>query len=118
MVKPEWGQKRVCATCAAHFYDLRRSPILCPKCKAEFDPEAILKARRSRSSAAKAAPVEVRKPEVEPEVPVVVEEEAEEEVEPVEEKEAAEVLEDTSDLADGEDQVAEVREQIDDPQRE
>ena len=117
MVKPEWGQKRVCATCAAHFYDLRRSPILCPKCKAEFDPEAILKSRRSRSSAAKAPPVEVRKPREEPEVPALVEE-AEEEVEPVEEKEAAEVLEDTSDLAGDEDQVAEVREQIDDPQRE
>ncbi len=55
MAKPEWGVKRVCQSCAAKFYDLKRSPITCPKCNAPFDPEALLKSRRSRPSPAKAA---------------------------------------------------------------
>lgn len=52
MAKPEWGTKRVCKSCAAKFYDLKRSPILCPKCGAKFDPEALLKSRRPRTPAA------------------------------------------------------------------
>lgn len=46
MAKPEWGTKRICQSCSAPFYDLRRDPIVCPKCSAVFDPEAILKSRR------------------------------------------------------------------------
>ena len=52
MVKPEWGTKRHCQSCAAAFYDLNRSPIICPKCKAEFDPEAHLRSRRGRAGTA------------------------------------------------------------------
>jgi uncharacterized protein (TIGR02300 family) len=55
VAKPEWGVKRVCQSCAAKFYDLGRSPITCPKCAAPFDPEALLKSRRSRPTPAKAA---------------------------------------------------------------
>ncbi len=32
MPKPEWGAKRACASCGARFYDLNRTPIVCPKC--------------------------------------------------------------------------------------
>ncbi len=46
MAKPEWGTKRICQSCSAPFYDLRRDPIVCPKCEAVFDPEAILKSRK------------------------------------------------------------------------
>ena len=46
MAKPEWGTKRICQSCSAPFYDLRREPIVCPKCEAVFDPEAILKSRK------------------------------------------------------------------------
>jgi uncharacterized protein (TIGR02300 family) len=55
VAKPEWGVKRACQSCAAKFYDLNRSPITCPKCAAPFDPEALLKSRRSRPAPAKAA---------------------------------------------------------------
>ncbi len=55
MAKLEWGVKRVCQSCAAKFYDLNRSPITCPKCAAPFDPDALLKSRRSRPAPAKAA---------------------------------------------------------------
>lgn len=30
--KPEWGEKRECPECGARFYDLKRDPIICPKC--------------------------------------------------------------------------------------
>lgn len=60
MVKEDWGMKRVCQHCSARFYDLRRSPIICPKCKHSFDPDLLLKAKRSRATAS-AAPLAVAK---------------------------------------------------------
>ena len=69
MAKPEWGVKRLCQSCATKFYDLGRSPIACPQCGARFDPEALLKSRRSRPTvAAKSAKPPVKAPEVDPEV--------------------------------------------------
>lgn len=50
MAKPEWGTKRVCAACGARFYDLKKDPIICPKCETVFDPEAGIRLKRSRSS--------------------------------------------------------------------
>ncbi len=60
MVKPEWGRKRICFACGALYYDMGRAPPKCPKCDTKFDPEAILKSRRTRvrvveNDAAKAA---------------------------------------------------------------
>ena len=60
MSKPKWGIKRICQSCGAKFYDLQSSPIICPGCGAKFDPDALLRGRRTRSTAApKAAPVKV-----------------------------------------------------------
>lgn len=39
MAKPELGLKRVCVACNAKFYDLMRSPAICPKCGAEQPAE-------------------------------------------------------------------------------
>ena len=36
MTKPELGTKRLCAGCNAKFYDLLKSPIVCPTCEAVF----------------------------------------------------------------------------------
>lgn len=36
---PGIGAKRVCVSCAARFYDLARSPPVCPKCGTEQPPE-------------------------------------------------------------------------------
>ncbi len=52
MAKPEWGTKRVCQACGNKFDDLLRSPIVCPSCGVEFDPEALLRSRRSSRPAA------------------------------------------------------------------
>jgi len=91
VTKPEWGTKRTCQSCGAHFYDLRKDPIACPKCGTVYDPEAILKSRRRAPE--KVTPV---KPVKEPELPDV---EADAEAPEVAE-EADDVIEDTSELGE------------------
>lgn len=63
MSKPEWGTKRVCQNCNAKFYDLNKSPIHCPKCQHEFDPEATQKRRRGRPPLTEAQKREKQKTE-------------------------------------------------------
>jgi len=41
--KPKWGEKRECPECGARFYDLKRTPIVCPKCDTPF-PVVVEKA--------------------------------------------------------------------------
>ena len=53
MSKPEWGIKRVCPSCSIKYYDFNKSPIICPKCEFEFDPDLLLKSRKGRSIAPK-----------------------------------------------------------------
>ena len=55
MAKPEWGTKRKCQGCGAHFYDLRRAPIVCPECGAEWKPQGQLRPSRNRAPAQPAA---------------------------------------------------------------
>jgi uncharacterized protein (TIGR02300 family) len=104
--KPEWGTKRTCQSCAAHFYDLRKDTIICPKCGATYDPEAVLKSRRGRV-VEKLTPVKV----VEPVVPEV---EVEAEAEDIGAAEEEEVIEDTSELGEDDEDVSEVIESVDD----
>jgi uncharacterized protein (TIGR02300 family) len=35
--KSEKGKKRVCENCSCRWYDLNKSPIICPVCKQEFE---------------------------------------------------------------------------------
>ena len=51
MVKADLGTKRACLACGMRFYDFSRSPIVCPGCGAEFDPENIIKSRKGRPAA-------------------------------------------------------------------
>ena len=37
MANPELGTKRLCASCGAKFYDLKKNPIHCPKCGAAYE---------------------------------------------------------------------------------
>ena len=55
MVKADLGTKRACLACGMRFYDFSRSPIICPGCGAEFDPENIIKSRKGRPAAKSAA---------------------------------------------------------------
>lgn len=87
MAKPEWGTKRICLSCGARFYDLKRDPIVCPACGAPHDPMAQSRPRRSRAAAApKAAAAAVVADEVEAPKANEVEAEAEVEIEPEEEE--------------------------------
>ena len=120
MAKPEWGTKRICPSCSTRYYDLLRDPVVCPKCSTPFDPEAFLKARRSRP----VAPVEkelepVGAEEVDPDLEneqVEAAEEEEEEGVPVEEadEEEEELIEDASELGEDEDDMAEVIDNVED----
>jgi uncharacterized protein (TIGR02300 family) len=38
VTKPELGTKRFCSGCSAKFYDLGRTPIVCPTCATVFIP--------------------------------------------------------------------------------
>lgn len=53
--KAELGEKRRCLTCSAPFFDLNRTPIVCPKCAAVFQVVELVR------SSAKYSPM--RKPQ-------------------------------------------------------
>jgi uncharacterized protein (TIGR02300 family) len=55
VAKPDLGTKRLCASCGAKFYDLNRTPIVCPKCETEFVPVVV--APRTRPDTPKPVPV-------------------------------------------------------------
>jgi uncharacterized protein (TIGR02300 family) len=78
LIKPELGAKRVCPSCGVRFYDLQKRPIECPKCSFAFEPELLLKQRRTRM------------PEEKPAVPPATGEEEEVEAAEGEGAEAAE----------------------------
>ena len=64
MAEHKWGKKRTCLGCGARFYDMMRSPIICPKCETEF--VTVVTGRGSRSKAAAPVPAaEQAKPEIE-----------------------------------------------------
>lgn len=55
MAKADLGIKRTCTACGMRFYDLNRSPITCPGCNEEFNPEAATTSRKGRASPKTAA---------------------------------------------------------------
>ena len=124
MAKREWGNKRICPSCGARYYDLLREPVICPKCSTPFDPEAFLRARRARPPAPVEKELEPVGPEeidadIEPEEIEAVEDEEEEEdeeeavpLEEAEEEEEEELIEDASELGEDEDDMAEVIENV------
>lgn len=121
VAKPNWGQKRICQACGKRFYDLRRTPIVCPSCQAAYDPEAVSKARRARPPAgpAKKAPPPAAAIEEAKEAQRGSDEvpEEAEEIGDFENEEAPgdeeELIEDPSELG-GDDDVAKVIDYVDD----
>ena len=53
MAKLEWGKKRICPSCGLKYYDFNKSPITCPTCNVEFDPDLYLKSRKGKSLSSK-----------------------------------------------------------------
>jgi uncharacterized protein (TIGR02300 family) len=71
VAKPELGTKRLCAGCSAKFYDLNKTPPVCPKCGTVFEvapvstrprPDQAARAAAARTAAAEA--VEPREAEL------------------------------------------------------
>ena len=94
MVKPELGQKRICVSCSTRFYDLAKTPAVCPKCGTEQPVEQPRAPRRGGNVADER---KVKK------APVL--EDADGEAEAAEEESEDGVLEDTSDLEDDADAI-------------
>jgi len=74
VAKPELGIKRLCASCGAKFYDLTKSPIVCPKCSSVY--EVTLPRAKSDGPRGVVAPVVEAEPEAAAEVETVPLEEA------------------------------------------
>lgn len=49
MDKTELGTKRQCLNCAVKFYDLGKTPIVCPKCETTLVPETVLPVRGQKA---------------------------------------------------------------------
>ncbi len=50
MAHANLGRKQRCTSCGIKFYDLKKTPAVCPACGTEFDPEVLLKSRRGRAT--------------------------------------------------------------------
>ncbi len=98
MAKPELGLKRVCVACGAKFYDLAKTPAMCPKCGTE-QPLEVPRPRRTGGNVA-----EDKRPK---KAAVAEDVEVDAEVEAVEDEAEEGVLEDTSDLEDDADTLGE-----------
>ena len=97
MVKPELGTKRVCVACATRFYDLGRSPAVCPKCGTE-QPTELPRARRTGGNVADEKRLK--------KAPAPGLEDSDVEIETAEEEAEEDVLEDASDLEDDADAIS------------
>ena len=53
-MKAEWGEKRICRSCGARFYDMLRSPSVCPTCETVYEP--VISGRGSRAKNSSPAP--------------------------------------------------------------
>jgi len=58
LTKAELGAKRVCPNCGTKYYDLNRSPIVCPRCGAVFETTVAAKARPQPAAPKPAEPAE------------------------------------------------------------
>lgn len=113
-MKSDWGTKRTCQSCGAPFYDMRRTPIICPKCKTAFDPEAFTKVKRGRPQpvAEEKRPAVVKPvPEDEVGLEIVLPDDGEE-IEEIEEEgtgnDEEDVIEDASELVQDDADVGKV----------
>ena len=96
MAKPELGTKRVCVACGTRFYDLTKSPAVCPKCGTE-QPIEQPRPRRTGGNV-----VEDKRPKK----PAPTPEDVDVEVEGVEDVEEEDVLEAADDLEDDADVIS------------
>ena len=95
MAKPELGMKRVCVACSTRFYDLQKSPAICPKCGTE---QPIEQPRPRRAGGNVVEDKRIKKP-------VPAGDDVDVEVDVGEDVESEDVLEETDDLEDDADAI-------------
>ena len=122
MAKKNLGNKRICQSCDAPFYDLNRVPSICPKCGAELESQKPAKPRRGRVLAKAVKPTEAvaaaaeaeNEPSEAPEAETSEVGGDEEKLEPVKGGEDDDgAIEDASDIGETDDDLSEVREHVD-----
>jgi uncharacterized protein (TIGR02300 family) len=108
VAKAEWGTKRVCSECGAHYYDMRKTPPTCPKCGTVFQAVSAKAKRKASPPEEKPKPVRKKAEDLELEDKVLGTE--------ADDDEEEDVIEDASELGEDEDDVSEVIEtKVDDP---
>ncbi len=95
MAKPELGLKRTCVACGTRFYDLTRTPAVCPKCGTEQPAE---QPRLRRAPVAPVPDEKVKKRAASPEETDDLE---------VEDVEGDEAIEDAEELEDDAESIGE-----------
>jgi uncharacterized protein (TIGR02300 family) len=102
MGKNDWGTKRLCPSCGARYYDMKKNPPICPKCGTPFDAELLVKTRR------RAKDEESPKKK---DTPIASADDIED-IEPIEGEEGEEaVIEDAEELADDMDEMVDVEDE-------
>lgn len=95
--KVDLGEKLTCSSCGARFYDLNKTPALCPKCGAENQRPKPPKSKKLGASP---------KPEkVTPKPAAAVEGEDADELEDIEDDDDDDLINDDEDLDDEDDDV-------------
>ena len=123
MTETDLGTKRTCASCAARFYDLGKTPLVCPKCHSEFSVNDAPARRRSRPAPTPTAEPKEKVAAVAVEIATTVDADAddekiEEELAEIDDESDDDVIEDTSDLGEDDDDMAEVLEHTEVPDKE
>jgi uncharacterized protein (TIGR02300 family) len=119
--------KRTCYGCGARFYDLHRTPIVCPVCGAVYDPERQPRVRKGGTVIRDEPILAPVRDDVEGVGEAVADELVDEEIDDVDDlddaadadnddlaTEDAELMEDTSELGEDDDDIGEVMEHVDD----
>ena len=110
MAKPDKGKKHTCGSCGAVFYDLNRTPILCPQCGEKVEVQALLKPRRPSPQSRTPKPVVEKPKPVESEAKSTDDAEADaEDIEGVDDEDDDDLIEDMSDIGNDDDDMSEVK---------
>jgi len=106
VVKPELGNKHQCQQCGTKFFDLNRTPVICPKCGAV---QQIASARPARASTEEKEEAEAEQgvemvsldevEQIEPNLETAAEDDVEIEDEPADDTFLEEEEEDTDDVS-------------------
>jgi uncharacterized protein (TIGR02300 family) len=102
--KPEFGRKMTCTACAVRFYDLARTPAVCPKCGVEQP-----RAKPRPAPVARATAIRWSNRPIAPTLEAVVPEPTPIETDPLEEVDEEEEDAEDIELADDEDDALKVK---------